>query len=58
MISPSNATLHTKVKFPESYPIGAPKVRFFTHVYHPSVDTADDGAICAEVVEKVGSIIT
>eukprot|EP00934_Nitzschia_sp_Nitz4_P004000 Nitzschia sp. Nitz4//scaffold34_size148208//42414//42939//NITZ4_002972-RA/size148208-augustus-gene-0.69-mRNA-1//-1//CDS//3329548771//3990//frame0 len=41
------------LEFPDQYPFKAPKLRFITKVYHPSVQT-ETGEVCQDVVGQWG----
>ena len=42
-----------KLEFPAQYPFKAPKIKFETKVYHPSVQL-DSGEVCGDVVGQWG----
>ena len=44
-------TFQLLMEFPKEYPFKAPKTKFVTKIYHPSIKT-DNGDICADIYEN------
>ena len=46
-----NGIFELEIKFPEDYPISAPKITFISRVFHPNIHQ-ESGEICLEVLKN------